>query len=90
MVTGLGILNVVLDYQLNQLVEFNMQQLQHALIGCISSENPKIIASLCILLSKVIKAYPLSQPIPAIAPFYAEIEQTISTILTSEDKAPLW
>lgn len=95
-VTGLGILNVVLDYQLAQFVQSNMQQLHHVLLGCLTSDNPKIIASLCILLSKMIKTFPLHQPQPQPQPhpeitsFYSDIEQTISTTLGSDYKASLW
>jgi hypothetical protein len=92
-VTGLGILNVVLDYQLFQFVESNMQQLHHVLLGCLTSDNPKIIASLCILLSKMIKAFPLHRPLqpqPEVTSFYSDIEQTISTTLSSDYKASLW
>ncbi len=49
----------------------------------------QVIASLCILLSKIIGTYPLSTP-GELGTLYESIGHAIAGALSSEDKANLW
>jgi transformation/transcription domain-associated protein len=50
--TGLGILNVIFDYQLQKLVTENISQLQAALTPSITCNNPKVCMSFRLVLTQ--------------------------------------
>eukprot|EP00026_Physarum_polycephalum_P000015 Phypoly_transcript_00015.p1 GENE.Phypoly_transcript_00015~~Phypoly_transcript_00015.p1 ORF type:complete len:3639 (+),score=586.09 Phypoly_transcript_00015:159-11075(+) len=84
--TGLAILNVILDYQLHNFVLPNITQLKQAIIPSLNSDNPKIIAPLCILLKKIMKAFPHSDPAPEMAGFYGTIKDHLENSLRGYEK----
>lgn len=87
--TGLQILLVVLEYQADMLVPKYIPQLQTIITPALTSDNLKIVGSLCVLLKKIITSYP-PQKTPEAMAFYSKIGQTIESGLLGNDKGKFY
>lgn len=87
--TGLQILLVVLEYQADMLVPKYIPQLQTIVTPALTSDNLKIVGSLCVLLKKIITSYPPQKTQEAMA-FYSKIGQTIESGLLGHDKGKFY
>eukprot|EP01114_Cavostelium_apophysatum_P014185 TRINITY_DN3613_c0_g1_i5.p1 TRINITY_DN3613_c0_g1~~TRINITY_DN3613_c0_g1_i5.p1 ORF type:complete len:3612 (+),score=1106.25 TRINITY_DN3613_c0_g1_i5:200-11035(+) len=85
--TGIGILNVILDYQPQRFVLDNINALQNTLTPSLTSNQLKVISALCTLLEKIMKTYPLGQLNGEINSFYNHIAEIIEASLNNYEKS---
>ncbi|KAL6045043.1 putative transformation/transcription domain-associated protein [Balamuthia mandrillaris] len=88
-VTGLSILNVITEHQTQKFVLSNAARLQ-CLLPLFSSIDQKIVASLCKLLGKIFKTFPIDNPPTELLPFYTSISEIVGSTLLADDKRERW
>eukprot|EP01098_Paradermamoeba_levis_P001622 TRINITY_DN11891_c0_g1_i1.p1 TRINITY_DN11891_c0_g1~~TRINITY_DN11891_c0_g1_i1.p1 ORF type:complete len:540 (+),score=125.67 TRINITY_DN11891_c0_g1_i1:140-1621(+) len=85
---SLSVLGVILDYQLPFFLQSYGPALSQSLVPSFNSDNPKIIAGVCVILKKIMKSQPISKPPPELIPFYQKLSEVIENGLTSFEQTP--
>ena len=89
--TGLQILHVIVDHQLQAFVAENVAAMQHTLPLCLRSDNIKVTSAACKLIERIIKGFPPASATGAVANFYATLTDAVTTglnIHTQSGAAP--